>query len=84
MLSALHIVSSDARADLVVMIMGHEMKGALEFHDDCVRVSLELPWILAMMAEKAKGINNAAYRRNAAAAAAQRVILAANSRPDAA
>ena len=36
--------------------MGHAMKGALEFHDDCVRVSLELPWMLAMMAEKAKGM----------------------------
>jgi hypothetical protein len=55
-LSALHIAWSDAHADLSVVVMGHELKGALDFLDDCVRVSLDLPWILAMMAEKAKGM----------------------------
>jgi hypothetical protein len=28
----------------------------MEFFPDIVRVSLELPWVLAMIAEKAKGL----------------------------
>lgn len=54
--SAFHIAWSNAHADLSVTAMGHELKGALDFLDDCVRVSLDLPWILALMAEKAKGM----------------------------
>jgi hypothetical protein len=55
-LSALHIVWSETRADLSVTLMGHALTGALDFLPDCVRVTLELPWMLAMIAEKAKGM----------------------------
>lgn len=55
-LSALTVDWSDARADLAITVMGHSLKGALEFFPEVVRVSLELPWVLAMVAEKAKGM----------------------------
>ncbi len=55
-LSALHIAWGDARADISVTAMGHEFKGAMDFLPECVRVSLELPWILAMIADKARGM----------------------------
>ncbi len=55
-LSALHITWSEAHADFAITVMGHSLTGALEFLADRVRVSMELPWVLALIAEKAKGM----------------------------
>ncbi|WP_298422665.1 polyhydroxyalkanoic acid system family protein [Rhodoblastus sp.] len=55
-LSVLQVDWSDMHADVVVGAMGHSLKGAFDFLPDCVRVSLELPWILAMIADKAKSL----------------------------
>ena len=55
-LSKLQIDWSDLRGDITVSAMGQTFKGAMEFFPDVVRVSLELPWVLAMIAEKAKGL----------------------------
>lgn len=54
--SALHIEWKDLRADIALTVMGHSLTGALDFLPDRVRVSLELPWLLAMIAEKARGM----------------------------
>ena len=37
-------------------MMGHSIQGGLEILPECVRVSIELPWALALIAEKAKGM----------------------------
>jgi hypothetical protein len=42
------------RMDFRVSTMGQNVAGYLEVMDDTVRVELQLPWILAMIAEKAK------------------------------
>jgi hypothetical protein len=55
-LSSVAVDWSDLRADVAVSAMGHSLKGALEFLPDAVRVSLELPWVLALIAEKTKGV----------------------------
>lgn len=55
-LSTVQIDWGETRADLTIGALGHNLKGALEFFPDIVRVSLELPWVLAMIAEKAKGL----------------------------
>jgi hypothetical protein len=47
---------NDMHADVVFTAMGHSLKGAFDFLPDCVRVSLELPWVLALVAEKAKAL----------------------------
>ncbi|MGO8737476.1 polyhydroxyalkanoic acid system family protein [Rhodoblastus sp.] len=46
----------DTHADFTFNAMGHSLKGAFDFLPDCVRVFLDLPWILAIIAEKAKGL----------------------------
>jgi hypothetical protein len=55
-LTALNITWSAAHADFAITVMGHALTGALEFLEDRVRVSMELPWVLALIAEKAKGM----------------------------
>jgi hypothetical protein len=55
-LSALQIDWTDLRGDVTVTAMGQTFKGAMEFFPEYVRVSLELPWVLAMIAEKAKSL----------------------------
>ncbi len=55
-LSFAQVEWNDMHADLVISAMGHSLKGAFDFLPDCVRVSLELPWILAIVAEKAKSL----------------------------
>jgi hypothetical protein len=55
-LSIVTIVWSDMHADIKITAMGHALTGAMDFLPDCVRVSLELPLMLALLAEKAKGM----------------------------
>jgi putative polyhydroxyalkanoate system protein len=44
------------RMDFRVGTMGQTVAGHLEVMDDSVRVEVMLPWILATLAEKAKGL----------------------------
>ncbi|HUO54173.1 MAG TPA: polyhydroxyalkanoic acid system family protein [Rhodoblastus sp.] len=55
-LSAVQIDWGEARGDVTIHALGHSLTGALEFFPDIVRVSVELPWVLALVAEKAKGL----------------------------
>jgi hypothetical protein len=55
-LSALEIDWAEDRADFKFGVMGQTVVGALEIFADFVRVSIELPWALALIAEKAKGL----------------------------
>jgi hypothetical protein len=43
------------RMDFKVGAMGQRLSGHLEVMEDTVKVELQLPWILAMIADKAKG-----------------------------
>ena len=42
------------RMDFRVGAMGQHVSGHLEVSEEAVRVELQLPWVLAMIAEKAK------------------------------
>lgn len=55
-LSFAQVAFNDMHADVVITTLGHSLKGAFDFLPDCVRVSLELPWVLALVAEKAKSL----------------------------
>ena len=55
-LSFAQVEWNDMHADFVIAALGHALKGAFDFLPDCVRVSLELPWVLALVAEKAKSL----------------------------
>jgi hypothetical protein len=55
-LSHLTVEWKGPHADLKFTVMGHSLTAALEFLPQVVRVSLELPWILALAADKAKGM----------------------------
>ncbi|HEY0352604.1 MAG TPA: polyhydroxyalkanoic acid system family protein [Enterovirga sp.] len=44
------------RLDMKVGALGQSVSGHLDVGEDQVRVELELPWMLAMLAEKAKGL----------------------------
>lgn len=55
-LSFAQVAFNDMHADVVITALGHSLKGAFDFLPDCVRVSLELPWVLALVAEKAKSL----------------------------
>jgi putative polyhydroxyalkanoate system protein len=44
------------RLDMKVGALGQSVTGHLDVGEDQVRVELELPWMLAMLAEKAKGL----------------------------
>jgi hypothetical protein len=55
-LSFAQVEWNDMHADVVVSALGHSLKGTFDFLPDFVRVSLELPWILALVAERAKSL----------------------------
>lgn len=46
---------TEDRMSFTVGIMGQAVSGHLDAMDDQVRVEVQLPWILAMVAERAKG-----------------------------
>ena len=46
---------TDDRMTFRVGAMGQTVTGELQVMDDAVRVEVQLPWILAMVAEKARG-----------------------------
>jgi hypothetical protein len=55
-----HVASVDERwtgnhLDLSVRALGQAVEAALDVEPDHVRVEVRLPWMLAMIAEKAKG-----------------------------
>ena len=41
--------------DLVIKAMGQAISAGLDVESDHVRLEMQLPWMLAMLAEKAKG-----------------------------
>jgi len=43
-------------ADFRVSVLGQTVTGALDVREAEVRVEVQLPWMLAMVAEKAKGL----------------------------
>jgi hypothetical protein len=43
-------------ADFRVSVLGQTVTGGLDVMPDHVRVEVQLPWMLAMVAEKAKGL----------------------------
>jgi len=43
------------RMDFRVGALGQNVSGHLDVTEDAVRVEVQLPWVLAMIAEKAKG-----------------------------
>jgi len=47
---------TDDRMDFRVGAMGQTVSGHLQVMDDQVRLEIQLPWILAMVAEKAKSL----------------------------
>ena len=54
-LSAVDIVWGQGRADLTVTAMGQTLKGVLEFLPEAVRVTIDLPWLLATIGESIAG-----------------------------
>ncbi|MDQ4134924.1 MAG: polyhydroxyalkanoic acid system family protein [Pseudomonadota bacterium] len=44
------------RLNFRVGAMGQTVAGHLDVEDDSVRVEVQLPWVLAMVADKAKGL----------------------------
>ena len=54
-LGHLKIDWAETHADVLLTVMGHDLRGAMDFLPGCVRISLELPWALALIAEKIKG-----------------------------
>jgi len=42
--------------DLRVALLGHATGGSIDVADDHVRIEIELPWLLGMVAEKAKAL----------------------------
>lgn len=42
--------------DVVVKAMGQTVAGGIDVAEDHVRVEVQLPWLLAVIAEKAKGM----------------------------
>ncbi len=55
-LQAFTVEWTGLHADLKFTVIGHSLNAALDFLPEVVRVSLELPWILALAADKAKGM----------------------------
>ena len=54
-LGAVKVEWAETRADVLVGVMGHNLRGGMEFLPGIVRISVELPWALALIAEKIKG-----------------------------
>ncbi|MCW2282415.1 hypothetical protein M2323_000078 [Rhodoblastus acidophilus] len=50
-LSAVDIIWGQGRADLTVTAMGQTLRGGLEFLPEVVRVTIDLPWLLAAIGE---------------------------------
>jgi len=50
-LSAVDIAWGEGRAELTVSAMGQTLKGGLEFLPEFVRVTIDLPWLLAAIGE---------------------------------
>ena len=42
--------------DLRIALLGQTTNGAIDVADDQVQIAIELPWVLAMIAEKAKAL----------------------------
>ena len=47
---------SDRHLDFRVGIIGQSVSGTIDVAEDHVMLALQLPWMLAMVAEKAKGL----------------------------
>jgi hypothetical protein len=47
---------TDDRLDLRVQALGQNVAALVDVEDDHVRVEVQLPWMLAMLAEKAKNL----------------------------
>ena len=45
-----------SHADFRVSVLGQSVTGGLDVMDDQVRVEVQLPWMLALVAEKAKSL----------------------------
>jgi len=42
--------------DFRVTVVGQSLTGAIDVMDDSVRLEVQLPWVLSLVAEKAKGL----------------------------
>jgi len=42
--------------DLQIAMLGQTTNGAIDVADDHIRISVELPWLLGMVADKARGL----------------------------
>jgi hypothetical protein len=47
---------SDQRLDFRATVLGQATGGAIDVADDHVRIELQLPWLLGMIAEQAKAL----------------------------
>ncbi len=47
---------SGEHLDFRAAVLGQHLKGSMDVADDHVRLEVELPWLFAMLAEKAKGL----------------------------
>jgi hypothetical protein len=47
---------SGEHLDFAVAVLGQRASGTMDVADDHVRLEVELPWLLAMLAEQAKGL----------------------------
>ena len=47
---------SGEHLDLRIAILGHATGGTIDVADDHVRIEIELPWLLGMVAEQAKSL----------------------------
>ena len=54
-LQAINVVWGDRRADLTITAMGQTLRGVLEFLPEAVRVTIDLPWLLAAIGETLAG-----------------------------
>jgi hypothetical protein len=55
-----HVTSVDERwtddhLDVTIRALGHGISAGLDVETDHVRLEVQLPWVLALLAEKAKG-----------------------------
>jgi hypothetical protein len=54
-LSAINVVWGQGRADLTITAMNQTLRGTLEFLPEAVRVTVDLPWLLAAIGETIAG-----------------------------
>ena len=55
-LSILEETWTDHHLDFQVAVMGQQARGGLDVAEDAVHLSVELPWLLHLMAEKATAL----------------------------